>query len=42
MGKYCPSFNDRILINLLNLIILYHKEGEAVSLQVDLGVVREL
>ena len=42
MGKSCPSFSDRILINLLNLIKLYHEEGDAVSLQADLGVVREL
>ena len=42
MGKSRPSFSDRILINLLNLIKLYHKEGDTVSLQADLGVVREL
>ena len=42
MGKSRPSLSDRILINLLNLLILYQKEGEAVSLQVDIGVVREL
>ena len=42
MGKSGPSFSDRILINLLNLIKLYHKKGNAVSLQADLGVVREL
>jgi len=42
MGKSRPSFSDRILINLLNLIKLYHTERDAVSLQADLGVVRKL
>ena len=42
MGKSRSSFGDRILINLLNLMKLYHKEGDAVSLQADLGVVQKL
>ena len=42
VGKSFSSFGDRILINLLNLIILYHTVDKTICLQADLGVMRNL
>ena len=42
VGKSPALFVYRILINLLNLIILYHKVDRIIYLQEDLGVMRNL
>ena len=42
VGKSFDLFVHRILINLLNLIILYHKVDNIISLQEDLGVMQNL
>lgn len=42
VGKSPALFVYRILINLLNLIILYHKVDRIIYLKKDLGVMRKL